>query len=272
MKDRNVIWKLIARKLSGEATPQELQELETLLRDDEDGQYSLHLLEALWSPEEAGDVTSAEEATDRLFLRLDSIPEEKTPAPAWSAARHQVRRRRWLPGKSLLRTQFKTTYRNLLRSKTFSLINILGLALGMASATLLLIAIYNEVTYDRFHANGDRIYEVMNKSVIDGKIQCWGSTPMALTPVLRTDYPEVEKVARTQWVGSFLFNEGDNHLRSWGYLTDPDFLSIFSLPLQEGDAATALTQPHSIVLTPVLAKKLFGDVDPVGKNHQPGQQ
>jgi ABC-type antimicrobial peptide transport system permease subunit len=265
MKDRNYIWKLIARKLSGEATPQELQELQTLLNDDGDAQHAMHLMEALWNPEETGDISSVEEASDRLFLRLDAMPEEKISVPAWSAARERPSRRRWLPGKSLLRTQFKTTYRNLLRSKTFSIINIMGLALGMASATLLLILIRSELTYDRFHKNEDRIYAMMNKSVIDGKTECWGRTPIPLAPVLRSDYPEVERVARTAWVGSFLFNVGENHLRSWGYLADPDFLSIFTLPLQEGDPATALVKPHSIVLTPVLSKRLFGDADPVGK-------
>ena len=265
MKDKDHIWRLIARKLSGEATPQELKELEELLESDAGRQYSMHLLSMLWNPEDAGDTTTLDEASDRLQLRLDTLPAETAPAPVWSSARQETPRRRWLPGKSLLGTQFKTTYRNLLRSKTFSLINILGLALGMASATLLLIVIRNEVTHDRFHANGDRIYEVINKTVIDGRIECWNTTPMVLTPVLRSDYPEIEQVARTQWVGSFLFNEGDNHLRSQGYLTDPDFLTIFSLPLQEGDAATALSKPHSIVLTPVLSKKLFGDADPIGK-------
>ncbi|TDX00862.1 ABC transporter permease [Dinghuibacter silviterrae] len=275
MKDKDYIWRLIARKLSGEATEEELRELSALLEEDGGRQFSLQLLEALWGLDENGE--GADEAVDRLQLRLDALDEDPLGAEpatprggrpagavsAWSAGRRPPAR--WLPAKSVLRTQFKTTYRNLLRSKVFSLINILGLALGMAAATLLLIVIRNNLTYDRFHKNEDRIYQVMDKAMIDGRLECWGSTPMPLAPVLRSQYPEVERVARTEWVGSFLFNVGDDHLRAWGYLTDNDFLSIFSLPLQEGDPATALARPHSIVLTQALSKKIFGDADPLGK-------
>jgi predicted permease len=285
MKDKDYIWRLIARKLSGEATDEELRELSALLGEDGGRLYPLQLLEALWGPDKSGE--GADGAVDRLQLRLDMLEEDllvppgddpltaqpRTPWPAsraaapaaWSASRARAPRQRWLPTKSVLRTQLKTTYRNLLRSKVFSLINVLGLALGMAAATLLLIVIRNNLTYDRFHTREDRIYMVMNKAVIDGKTECWRSTPMPLAPVLRSDYPEVERVARTAWVGSLLFNVGDDHLRAWGYMTDNDFLSIFSLPLQEGNAATALAKPHSIVLTQGLAKKLFGDADPLGK-------
>jgi putative ABC transport system permease protein len=267
MKHADDIWRLIARKLAGEASPAELKELEDLLRNDPDKMYSAHLLSALWTAPDPEGGTSAEAASDRLLERL-SWEAEHTPAPAppvWSQQASVHDRRRRIPLRSLLHTQIKTTYRNLLRSKSFSLINISGLAVGMASAILLLIWIHNELTYDQFHTNRDRIYQVYNRAAIDGRFQCWGSTPQPLGPVLESDYPEVEAAARTNWVGSLLFNSGDNHLRAQGYLTDPSLLSIFSLPLLEGNAATALVKTHSIVLTPKLAKKLFGDTDPLGK-------
>src|ERR1700744_4699837 len=156
MKDKDHIWKLIARKLSGEATPEELTELERLLESDESKQHAMQLLSSLWNPEDAWEGTSPEEASERLQLRMDELP----VAPVWPPGPARARtpppapvpRRRWLPGRSLLNTQFKTTCRNLLRSKTFSLINIFGLALGMASALLLLILIHNTVTFDRIYA------------------------------------------------------------------------------------------------------------------------
>jgi putative ABC transport system permease protein len=260
MKDKDYIWKLIARKLSGEATAQELKELEALLKNNPENQYTLFLLASLWNPEESPDATPVAEATEHFLLRLREIP--TPPRVSW----HQPSPRpRWLPTGSLLRTQAKTTYRNLMRSKGFSLVNIFGLALGMASAILLLLVIHNQLTFDRIYPHEDRLYQVMNKAFVDGNLESWGGTPQALTPVLKTDFPEVEKAARVSVVGSLLFNVGDNHLRSWGYLTDPAFLDLFGLPFLEGDPATALDKPHSIVLTQALSKKLFGDQDPLGQ-------
>ena len=251
MKDKDYIWKLIARKLSGEATPQELRELEAFLESDPGTQYALFLLSSLWSPEESPDTTPVEEASEHLLLRLREIP--APPRVSW----HQPPPpRRWLPTGSLLRTQAKTTYRNLMRSKGFSLVNICGLALGMACAILLLLVIHNQLTFDRIYPHENRLYQVMNRAFVDGQLESWGGTPQALTPVLKTDFPEVEKAARVSVVGSLLFNVGDNHLRSWGYLTDPAFLDLFGLPFLEGDPATALNKPHSIVLTQALSKKI----------------
>lgn len=257
MKDKDYIWRLIARKLAGEASPEELSELEALLGKDPDKMFTLHVLDSFMKSGETAPTRSVEDAADHLMERLHQ------PVPqAWAA--RKVHKGRLLKT-DLLKNQLKTTYRNILRSKTFSFINIFGLSLGMASAILLLLVIQNWLTFDRFHHNEDRIYEVYNRSVINGDIAVWSGTPIPLGPVLKSDYREVEAVARTAWIGSLMFNVGDNHLRSQGHLTDNDFLKIFNFPLQEGDATNALSKPHSIVLTPKLARKLFGDEDPLGK-------
>src|SRR6202034_280848 len=103
----------------------------------------------------------------------------------------------------MLKNYFKVSWRSFSRNKIFSAINISGLAIGIASAVLLLLWIHNEISADRFHRNGDRIYEVYSRSVIDGRIQCWGASPMVLGPVLQSTYPQqVEDVVRTNWVGA----------------------------------------------------------------------
>ncbi|HSZ85588.1 MAG TPA: ABC transporter permease [Puia sp.] len=165
----------------------------------------------------------------------------------------------------MLKNFFKVAFRNLLRNKAFSIINISGLVIGMASAILILFWIQNEMSYDRFHKDQDRLYEVWGNDVYDGKIQSGIATPEAMAPVLKNDVPQIEKVSRYDWGNNYLFTVGDKSLKAQGNLVDPDFLSIFSFPLLKGDEKTVLNDPYSIVLTEKLAKKIFGNEDPMGK-------
>ena len=80
----------------------------------------------------------------------------------------------------MIKNIFKVAIRNLLRNKVFSIINISGLAIGMASAIVILLWMYNEISYDRFHANKDYLYEAWNRGTFDGKLQCWDNTPKIL--------------------------------------------------------------------------------------------
>ncbi|OOQ61839.1 ABC transporter permease [Mucilaginibacter pedocola] len=164
----------------------------------------------------------------------------------------------------MFKNYLKVTWRNLLKNKGFTAINIAGLAVGMASAALILFWVQNEVSYDQFHEKKDRLYQMYNRSVFDGKLWCWGTTPKVMRSSLKQDYPQVEQVARTT-NANFLFTIGDKHLTLAGNHTDPDFLTMFSFPLVKGNAKTALNDMKNIVLTEKTAKKLFGDQDPMGK-------
>jgi ABC-type antimicrobial peptide transport system permease subunit len=164
----------------------------------------------------------------------------------------------------MLKNYLKITWRNLLRHKAFSFINILGLAIGMASSALILLWIQNEVSYDQFHEKKDRLYEVYNRSVFDGKLWCWGTTPKVMRKVLKQSYPQIEETARTTG-NKFLFTVGDKRLTVPGNFTDPGFLTMFSFPLISGNAQTALSNIHDIVITQKLSKKLFGDANAIGK-------
>ena len=158
----------------------------------------------------------------------------------------------------------KITWRNLLKNKSFTVINIVGLAVGMASAALILFWVQNEASYDQFHNNKDRLYQMYNRSVFDGKLWCWGTTPKPMQATLKQDYPQVDEAARTNSC-QFLFTKGEKHLNIQGAFTDPDFLTIFSFPLIKGNPQTALKNINDIVLTEKMAKKLFGDEDAFGK-------
>jgi putative ABC transport system permease protein len=165
----------------------------------------------------------------------------------------------------MIRNFFKVAYRNLLRSKGFSTINITGLAVGMASAILILLWIQNELSYDQFHTKKDRIYEAWNRARFDGKLMCWNTTPKVLARTLEHDLPEIERAVRVNWTNNFLLSVGDKRLTQRGSLVDTGFLQMFSFPLVKGDPATALNEVHSIILTESLAKSMFGKEDPMGK-------
>jgi len=165
----------------------------------------------------------------------------------------------------MFKNYLKIAFRNMARSKGFTFINIAGLAVGMASAILILLWIQNEVSYDRFHEKTDRLYSAWNRSVFDGKLQCWNTTPKILGPTLRQEYPEVESATRVNWGQTLLFSLGDKRLNVPGTMVDPDFLTMFSFPLVKGNTHNALATVYSIVVTEKLAKKLFGNEDPMGK-------
>lgn len=165
----------------------------------------------------------------------------------------------------MIRNFLKVALRNLFRNKGFTFINISGLAVGMASAMLILLWVQNELSYDQFHEKKDRIYEAWNRAEFSGKLHCWNTTPKVLGKTLEKDFPEVERTARVNWPSSFLFSIGDKRLTLSGNIVDPGFLQIFSFPLLNGNTQTALKDASSIVLTEKLAKKLFGQTDVMGK-------
>ncbi len=165
----------------------------------------------------------------------------------------------------MFKNYLKTACRNILRSKGFSIINISGLAIGMASAIVIFLWIQNEVSYDRFHKTMDRLYEVWGNDVYDGGIQSGTSTPEIMAPVLKNDVPEIDKVSRISWGEDYLLAANNKNLKAHGNLVDPDFLTMFSYPLLQGDENTVLKDPYSIVLTEKLKRNIFGNGDAIGK-------
>ncbi len=164
----------------------------------------------------------------------------------------------------MIRNYLKIAWRNLTKNKAFSFLNISGLAIGMASAVLILLWIRNEVSYDRFHRNKDDIYLAMNRGEFDGKLQCWDNTPKILGPTLLKDYPEIRSMTRTMR-GWFVTAVGDRKFSSEYLIVDPAFLDIFSFPFVQGNPQNALKNIYSIVITEKMAKKMFGRDDPMNK-------
>ena len=165
----------------------------------------------------------------------------------------------------MIRNFFKIAYRNLLRNKGFSLINITGLAIGMAATILILLWIQSEFSYDSFHENKDRIYEVWNRVPMDGKLSCWNSVSALTARALEKELPEVERAVRVDYARKLLFSVGDKKIIAAGTIVDTGFLQLFSFPMLKGNPSSALNDMHSIVLTEKIAKNLFGKEDAMGK-------
>ncbi|MBD1392270.1 ABC transporter permease [Mucilaginibacter glaciei] len=172
----------------------------------------------------------------------------------------------------MLKNYFKIAWRNIVRHKTTSLINIGGLAVGMAVSFMLLLYVYNEYSFDKFHANNGRIYQVFKNQPFNGEIRTKAFTPQKLAAVLKKDFPEVEEVARINEAKDYLIKYGNKALKLNTVAVDPSLLNVFSFDFVYGDKESALTDPSSVVMSQSGATALFGNIDPVGKVVQFGNQ
>lgn len=165
----------------------------------------------------------------------------------------------------MVRNYFKIAWRSLKAEKSFSVIKIGGLAIGMACAILILLWLQNEISFDKFHKNKNDLYEVYvltnNK---DRHLSAVNATSQPLGPALKQNYPEIIAFTRVWNLNNWLISANNKSLISpTGFIVDSTFLEMFSFPLIEGSAD--LRSGNRIVITQTLAKKLFGDEDPIGK-------
>src|SRR5689334_17783298 len=165
----------------------------------------------------------------------------------------------------MLKNYFKIAFRNLWRHKIFSLINIMGLAVGMTAGFLIFLYVSFELSYDSFHSKADRIYRIVADiktptEVINADRPAW-----AVPPNVKAEFPEVESFVRVADDG-LLIRKGDEAFQednaAW---VDSSFFHVFDFKLLKGNPQTVLKEPYTIVLSEVAAKKYFGKEDPIGK-------
>ena len=160
----------------------------------------------------------------------------------------------------MLGNYLKVAFRNLVRHKVYAFINVTGLSIGIAFCILTFLFVRREWTYDAFHENADRIYRVY----MDTRFGPSSFTSDALGPALAEAFPEVRSVRIVGWGASSIM-QGDRSFQGDFRFVDPAILEVFTFPLLKGDPATVLEDPYSVVITETVARKYFGDEDPLGK-------
>ncbi|HSI70063.1 MAG TPA: ABC transporter permease, partial [Gillisia sp.] len=170
----------------------------------------------------------------------------------------------------MIQIHLKIAWRNLYRNKVNSLVNIIGLALGLASVTFIALFINDELKYDQFFDDAQRIYRVNVEGKMGDNEFYAGYTPPPAGAALVENFPEIENYTRIYRPGIVPMESSENDKKrlfneSNIFAVDSNFLKVLSYPLAKGDPATCLTQANSIVITPQIAEKYFGNEDPMGK-------
>jgi len=162
----------------------------------------------------------------------------------------------------------KIAFRNLYRQLGYTFINIAGLAIGLACSILISLYVINEITYDRFHENAERIYRIGVKGKMLGNDLNQAVTAAPMYQTLTDEYPEIEHVTRIAKFGGWLIKYGEKKFMETEktfLFADSTFFDVFSFHLIKGNPETALTKPRSLIMTQKAAKRYFGDEDPMGK-------
>lgn len=166
----------------------------------------------------------------------------------------------------MIRNYITTAVRNLLKHKGYTLVNVIGLTLGLAGCILMLLYIRYETSYDDYHLKKDRMYRIEGNSIWNGRVIKRPTTPSAWGPVLLADYPSIEKLTRLRPLLEQQSVQLENRsIRGKAsFFADSTLFDVFTLPLTRGTPATALTRPHMVVISETIANTCFGETDPVG--------
>ena len=166
----------------------------------------------------------------------------------------------------MYKSYFKIGWRNLVKNKGLFTINVAGLALGIGTCLIIMLFVVNELSYDRYNENADRIVRIVLKGKVSGEIIKEAVTAAPVAATLKNEFPEVIEGTRLRQFGSLKVTYKQTTYRSGKIaFVDPNFFKVFTLPFLHGDPNTALAEPHTIVITSDEALKYFGNEDPMNK-------
>ncbi|WP_276372665.1 ABC transporter permease [Chryseolinea sp. H1M3-3] len=165
----------------------------------------------------------------------------------------------------MFKNYFLVTIRNLRKNGFYSFINITGLAIGITCSILILLWVFDETSFNKFHPKYDRLYQVWVNAKFDGKISSWTSVPLPTYEAMKTADASIKRAAVTDWGGTHLLTVGDNRLMKKGYFASEEFLEMFEFTLLKGNATQVMDDPKSVIITEATAQALFGNEDPINK-------
>jgi putative ABC transport system permease protein len=170
----------------------------------------------------------------------------------------------------MLKNYILVTFRNLVKNSTYSFINISGLSIGIACSLLILLWVFDELSFDKDMPKADRLYQVYVNSTFDGKVNSWRSVPLPTYEGLKPENSNIVNTVVTNWGGQHLLTVDqpggeEKRIRKSGYYASEEFLTMFEYPLLKGDAKQVLSEPYQVVISESTAKALFGDEEPIGK-------
>ena len=165
----------------------------------------------------------------------------------------------------MVRNFFKTTMRNLLKKKSFSVMNIAGLTIGITCAALIFLWVEDELTFNHYFKNRDNLYQVMTNQTYDAETFTFASTPGLLGPTLPKDLPEINHTARTTWPQRNPIAKGEKSIAADGMMVDSSFFSMLGFEFINGNAAKPFEQLYSIVLNERMALKMFNSTNVIGQ-------
>ena len=166
----------------------------------------------------------------------------------------------------MLKNYLKQTWRSLIKNKTYSALNIAGLAVGLTCFAFIALWVNDELSYDKFNSNYDRIFRLVSTTKTETGISELAVTSAPMAKALKDDYAEVEKTVRLRMREEIVTYKNQQVLQAGILLTDPSFFDVFSYHISSGNVAAALSEPYSIILTESAAKKYFGKKDPMGQS------
>jgi len=166
----------------------------------------------------------------------------------------------------MIKNYIKTAFRTLTKNKGFTAINVLGLALGLATCLLIVFYVFDELSYDRYNIKADRIYRVDEAIRFGGNSNTYAVAPPILAATMKADFPEIEEVTRFRSRGGNLVKKGNQDIQENNMIyADPAIFNVFTLPMVNGNPADALKEPHSVVINERTAQKYFNTANAVGR-------
>ncbi|MEO9483972.1 MAG: ABC transporter permease [Ekhidna sp.] len=167
----------------------------------------------------------------------------------------------------LLLNYLKVGLRSLNRYRNYSIINLLGLVIGLSSVVSITIYIHGEMSVDRHHLKGENIYRLNARYTRPNRVTQYPLIPPAIAPTAQSNFPEIEQIARLRYAYDVLMHDGDKSFyEDKVFFAEPDFLKMFSFKRIHGDPITALEEPNSLIMTQSMATKYFGNNDPIGQS------